>query len=72
MKGLRAAPFMRIHKGLKLDLILMIAGPAVFLVLAALLEKKMAAAGRPQGVEIDSGKGIPYNNAGTFTFEENE
>ena len=45
MKGLRASHFRRIHKGLRLDLILTVAGPAVFLVLAALLEKQMSAAG---------------------------
>ena len=45
MKGLRASHFRRIHKGLLLDLILTVAGPAVFLVLAALLEKQMSAAG---------------------------
>ena len=45
MKGLRASHFRRIHKGLLLDLILTIAGPAVFLVLASLLEKQMSAAG---------------------------
>ena len=45
MKGLRASHFRRIHKGLRLDLILTVAGPAVFLVLASLLEKQMSAAG---------------------------
>jgi len=45
MKGLRASHFRRIHKGLLLDLILTVAGPAVFLVLASLLEKQMSAAG---------------------------
>jgi hypothetical protein len=45
MKGLRASHFRRIHKGLLLDLILTVAGPAVFLLLAALLEKQMSAAG---------------------------
>ena len=45
MKGLRASHFRRIHKGLRLDLILAVAGPAVFLVLASLLEKQMSAAG---------------------------
>ena len=45
MKGLRASHFRRIHKGLRLDLILTVAGPAVFLVLATLLEKQMSAAG---------------------------
>lgn len=45
MKGLRASHFRRIHNGLRLDLILTVAGPAVFLVLASLLEKQMSAAG---------------------------
>ena len=45
MKGLRASHFRRIHKGLRLDLILTVVGPAVFLVMAALLEKQMSAAG---------------------------
>ena len=45
MKGLRAAHFRRIHKGLRLDLILTVAGPAVFLILASLLEKQMSATG---------------------------
>ena len=45
MKGLRASHFRRIHQGLRLDLILTVAGPAVFLVLASLLEKQMSAAG---------------------------
>ena len=45
MKGLRASHFRRIHKGLRLDLILTVAGPAVFLILAGLLEKQMSAAG---------------------------
>ena len=45
MRGLRASHFRRIHKGLRLDLILTVAGPAVFLVLASLLEKQMSAAG---------------------------
>ena len=45
MKGLRASHFRRIYKGLRLDLILTGAGPAVFLVLATLLEKQMSAAG---------------------------
>ena len=45
MKGLRASHFRRIHKGLRLDLILTVAGPAVFLMLATLLEKQMSTAG---------------------------
>ena len=45
MKGLRASHFRRIHQGLRLDLILTVVGPAVFLILAALLEKQMTAAG---------------------------
>ena len=45
MKGLRASYFRRIHKGLRLDLILTAAGPAAFLILASLLEKQMSAAG---------------------------
>ena len=45
MKGLRASHFRRIHKGLRLDLILTVAGPVVFLALATLLEKQMSAAG---------------------------
>ena len=45
MKGLRASHFRRIHLGLRLDLILTVVGPAVFLVMAALLEKQMSAAG---------------------------
>lgn len=45
MKGLRASHFRRIHQGLRLDLILTVAGPAVFLVLVSLLEKQMSAAG---------------------------
>ena len=45
MKGLRASCFRRIHKGLLLDLILTVAGPVVFLILASLLEKQMSAAG---------------------------
>ena len=45
MKGLRASHFRRIHKGLRLDLILTVAGPVIFLILASLLEKQMAAAG---------------------------
>ena len=45
MKGLRASHFRRIHKGLRLDLILTVVGPAVFLLLASLLEKQMTAAG---------------------------
>ena len=45
MKGLRASHFRRIHKGLRLDLILTVAGPVIFLVLASLLEKQMSAAG---------------------------
>ena len=45
MKGLRASHFRRIHKGLRLDLILTVVGPTVFLVLATLLEKQMSAAG---------------------------
>ena len=44
MKGLRASHFRRVHKGLRLDLILTLVGPAVFLVLATLLEKQMSAA----------------------------
>ena len=45
MKGLRASHFRRIYRGLRLDLILTVAGPAVFLVLASLLEKQMSAVG---------------------------
>ena len=45
MKGLQASHFRRIYKGLRLDLILTVAGPAVFLILASLLEKQMSAAG---------------------------
>ena len=45
MKGLRVSHFSRIHKGLRLDLILTVVGPTVFLVLATLLEKQMSAAG---------------------------
>ena len=45
MKGLRVSHFRRIHKGLRLDLILTVVGPTVFLVLATLLEKQMSAAG---------------------------
>ena len=45
MKGLRASHFRRIYKGLRLDLILTVAGPAFFLILATLLEKQMSAAG---------------------------
>ena len=44
MKGLRASHFRRVHKGLRLDLILTVVGPAVFLALATLLEKQMSAA----------------------------
>ena len=45
MKGLRASHFRRIHQGLRLDLILTVVGPAVFLILASLLERQMSAAG---------------------------
>ena len=45
MKGLRASHFRRIHKGLRLDLILTVAGPVIFLVLASVVEKQMSAAG---------------------------
>ena len=45
MKGLRASHFRRIHRGLRLDLILTVAGPVIFLVLASLLEKQLSAAG---------------------------
>ena len=45
MKGLRASHFRHIYKGLRLELILTVAGPVVFLVLASLLEKQMSAAG---------------------------
>ena len=45
MKGLWVSHFSRIHKGLRLDLILTVVGPTVFLVLATLLEKQMSAAG---------------------------
>ena len=45
MKGLRASHFRRIHKGLRLDLILTVAGPVAFLVLASLIERQMSAAG---------------------------
>ena len=37
MKGLRASHFRRIHQGLRLDLILTVVGPAVFLVLTVFL-----------------------------------
>ena len=60
MKGLRASHFRRIHKGLRLDLILTVAGPAVFLVLAALLEKQMSAAGvETAGITVDTALSFP-------------
>ena len=59
MKGLRAAHFRRIHKGLRLDLILTVAGPAAFLVLASLLEKQMSAAGMATA-EITAGTALSF------------
>ena len=60
MKGLRASHFRRIHKGLRLDLILTVAGPAVFLVLASLLEKQMSAAGvETAGITVDTALSFP-------------
>ena len=60
MKGLRASYFRRIHKGLRLDLILTVAGPAVFLVLASLLEKQMSAAGlSTTGLSTDTALNFP-------------
>ena len=61
MKGLRASHFRRIHKGLLLDLILTVAGPAVFLVLATLLEKQMSAAGLA-AAEITAGTALNFQS----------
>ena len=60
MKGLRASHFRRIHQGLRLDLILTVAGPAVFLILASLLEKQMSAAGMATGeITADTALSFP-------------
>ena len=60
MKGLRASHFRRIHQGLRLDLILTVAGPAVFLILASLLEKQMSAAGvAATEITADAALGFP-------------
>ena len=60
MKGLRASHFRRIHKGLRLDLILTVAGPVIFLVLASLLEKQMSAAGvETAGITADAALSFP-------------
>ena len=59
MKGLRASHFRRIHKGLRLDLILTVAGPVVFLALATLLEKQMSAAGLATA-EITADKALSF------------
>ena len=59
MKGLRASYFRRIHQGLRLDLILTVVGPAVFLILASLLERQMSAAG-VAAAEITTDTALSY------------
>ena len=59
MNGLRASHFRRIHQGLRLDLILTVAGPVVFLILASLLEKQMSAAGLA-AEEITTGTALSF------------